>query len=225
MKVKIGTYKNWVGPYQISNAIFFWVDRRGIFADDPPIYSRWDYKAEEKLGDWLADRKWLRAFCNWIHKKKKRKVKIHIDNYDIWSMDHTLALIIHPMLIKIKENKHGSPFVYDEDVPENIRSTSAPPKKNEWDTDDNFHQRWEYVLGEMIWAFEQELDDDWEDQFRHGTPVYVDEEVEHEKYGTCYTFKQTNPDYWVDREGIKEYNDRINNGMRLFGKYYRGLWD
>ena len=56
MKVKIGTYKNWVGPYQISNTIFFWVDRRGIFDDDSPIYSRWDYKAEEKLGDWLADK-------------------------------------------------------------------------------------------------------------------------------------------------------------------------
>ena len=26
-------------------------------------------------------------------------------------------------------------------------------------------------------------------------------------------------------DGLRLYNDRINNGMRLFGKYYRGLWD
>ena len=38
-------------------------------------------------------------------------------------------------------------------------------------------------------------------------------------------FKQTNPDYWVDTDGIKEYNNRIDNGFRLFGKYYRNLWD
>ena len=85
------------------------------------------------------------------------------------------------------------------------------------------HNRFE--IKSKFEKFEQELNDDWEAQFTHGTPVYVDEEVEHEKYGTCYTFKQTNPDYWVDREGIKEYNERINNGIRLFGKYYRGLWD
>ena len=36
---------------------------------------------------------------------------------------------------------------------------------------------------------------------------------------------QINPDYWVDYEGMKVYNDRIQNGFRLFGKYYQGLWD
>jgi len=36
---------------------------------------------------------------------------------------------------------------------------------------------------------------------------------------------QLNPDYYVDFEGMKLYNDRIQNGFRLFGKYYQGLWD
>ena len=36
---------------------------------------------------------------------------------------------------------------------------------------------------------------------------------------------QTNPDYWVDYNKIKEYNNRIDNGFKLFGKYYRNLWD
>ena len=222
MKVKIGPYTKRVGPYQIANAIFFWVDRRGIFADDPPIYSRWDYKAEEKLGDWLADRKWLRAFCNWIHKKKKRKVKIHIDNYDIWSMDHTLALIIHPMLIKLKEKKHGSPFVNDEDVPENIRSTSAPPKKNEWDTDELFHDRWSWVLDEMIWTFEQLVDENADLQFYSGESDIQWVKKENELFEMV---RGSNDTHKFDSEGYDAWNKRIENGLRLFGKYYRGLWD
>jgi hypothetical protein len=28
-----------------------------------------------------------------------------------------------------------------------------------------------------------------------------------------------------DLEASNKYNDRIRNGLRLFGKYYRGLWD
>ena len=35
--------------------------------------------------------------------EKERKVNIRIDNYDLWSMDHTLSLIILPMLKKLKE--------------------------------------------------------------------------------------------------------------------------
>ena len=67
----------------------------------------------------------------------------------------------------------------------------------------------------------------WENRFCHGEAKYEwqfisgneDDETD------MYKMNQLNPDYWVDREGIKAYNERINNGMRLFGKYYRGLWD
>ena len=64
----------------------------------------------------------------------ERKIVIHIDDYDTWSMDHTLAPIIAPMLKQLKATKHGAPFVDDEDVPEHLRSTNAKPKENKWDT-------------------------------------------------------------------------------------------
>ena len=38
-----------------------------------------------------------------------RTEKIHIDPWDTWSMDYTLALIILPMLNQLKESKHGAP--------------------------------------------------------------------------------------------------------------------
>ena len=201
MKVYIGPYKNWIGPYQLADMIPF-------ISEDTSF----------RIGTWLS-KTWVNDVCEWYYPKIQRKIKVRIDKYDTWNMNDTLAHIILPMLKQLKATKHGSQFVDDEDVPVHMRH-GDPEGYDNW-----VHYKQDWVLNEIIWAFEQELNDDWEAQFTHGTPVYVDEEVEHEKYGTRYTFKQTNPDYWVDREGIKAYNERINNGMRLFGKYYRGLWD
>ena len=129
MKVYIGPYKNWIGPYQIADMIFFWVLR---YPEDPKLDERWDYKLHDKLGDWLAGKdgnSWLARLCNWVQTKRHRKIKVRIDNYDVWGADHTMALVIHPILKLLQESKHGAPLVDDEDVPEELKSTSAPPKK------------------------------------------------------------------------------------------------
>jgi hypothetical protein len=131
-------------------------------------------------------------------------------------------LIIHPMLIKLKEKKHGSPFVNDEDVPENIRSTSAPPKKNEWDTDELFHDRWDWVLDEMIWTFEQLVDENADLQFYSGESDIQWVKKENELFEMV---RGSNDTHKFDSEGYDAWNKRIENGLRLFGKYYQGLWD
>ena len=140
---------------------------------------------------------------------QERDINIQIDEYDTWSMDHTLALIILPMLKQLKTTKHGSPFVDDEDVPENIRSSAAAPRENEWDTDEHFHSRWEWVMDEMIWAFTQITDYNSENQF----------------YSYAGNGEETMENFRVDREGLDKHEARINNALKLFGKYFRGLWD
>jgi len=209
MKVYLGPYKKWWGPYQLAELIPF-------VSED----------THNKIGDFLAET-WVNNVCEWFYSKTKRKVEVRIDKYDTWNMDNTLALIILPMLKQIKETKQGSPLVDDEDVPSHMRHTFSKGP-DDYETDDRWiHYKWEWVLNEMIWTFEQELDDSWEDQFVHGEPdyefIHVGGEVGTES--ELNEMIQKNPNYWVDREGIKEYNDRINNGFRLFGKYYRGLWD
>jgi hypothetical protein len=37
--------------------------------------------------------------------------------------------------------------------------------------------------------------------------------------------KGPNDTFKVDHNGMNKHNERINNGLRLFGKYYRNLWD
>jgi viroplasmin and RNaseH domain-containing protein len=146
-----------------------------------------------------------------LDKRKDQKIKVRIDGYDIWSMDHTLSNIVTPMLQRLKENKHGSPWVDDEDVPEELRSTAAPPKEHEWDTDDNHEKRWDWVLNEMIWAFEQKQRDHWESDY------YKYESDPTETLGLKLV--------WEDREGRAAHQARMSNGFKLFGKYYEALWD
>lgn len=192
MKVYIGPYRSWIGPYQIAEKLLFWLDKH----EDGRVHD---------FGTWLAQDKdgndsWLMKLCEWINKKKHRKIKVRIDKYDTWSMDHTLALIVLPMLKQLQATKHGSPLVEDEDVPEELRSTSAPPKKNEWDSDENLHKRWDWAIEQMIWSFEQILDDD------EGRDNYYD-------------------DGNFNMEKYVEYNQKVQVGLTLFGKYFRGLWD
>jgi hypothetical protein len=175
-------------------------------------------KNEDKVLDWFDGGRIERLFI-WVNEHKpQRKIKVRIDESDVWSMDHTLAHIILPMLKKVKENKHGSPLVDDEDLPEHMRH-GDPNEHDNW-----VHYRWDYILNEMIFAFENTVDDSWEDSFSHGNPKYEEIEVDVEQYGKGFSYKQVNPDYWFDDVGYKEYNKRIQNGYRLFGKYYSALW-
>lgn len=88
---------------------------------------------------------------------REQKIKIQIDPWDTWSMDHTLAHIIVPMLKQLKEKSHGAPYVDDEDVPEHLAKAAAPPPKDEWDVDENHFKRWDWVMDEMIFAFESKI--------------------------------------------------------------------
>ena len=116
-------------------------------------------------------------------------------------MDDTIYIIVHPMLVKLKLKKHGAPYVEDSDVPEHLRSTAAPAKKNEWDTDDYHFDRFDWVLDEMIWAFDTVARNKEEDIYYSTRP---------RKRGT---------------ELLKIMQDRKQNANRLFGVYLSSLWD
>ena len=213
MKVNIGPYKSWVGPYQIAEALCFWAKP---IKDEHGFKSKPDWVHD--FGTWLAGGESkdsvLMKLCSWIESKRKRKVSVRIDHYDTWSMDSTLATIVLPMLKQLKATKHGSPFTDDGDVPQELKSTSAPAKESEHDTDANHFKRWDYVLDEMIWAFEQKVNDDADSQFYdHGTPVPGEDIMDAVKR------------IKVDWPGMNAWQARKNNGFRLFGKYYENLWD
>jgi len=153
-----------------------------------------------KIGPFPNHRFYHNWLYNWFGYSPKQKTSIRIDNYDTWSMDHTLAPIILPMLVQLKETKHGAPWVAVADVPKELRPTKKDINAYNKDgsTDDKFFKRWDWVLDEMIWAFEQKCRDDWMSDYNYNK--------------------------W-DSEGAKAHQERMSNGFKLFGIYFENLWD
>ena len=225
MKVYIGPHKNWIGPYQIADAVFFWLEK---YPEDEALENRWDYKLHDRFGNWLAkDRNGqdslVMRVCTWIESKRKRNVKIRIDHYDVWNMDGTLSYIILPMLKMLKERKQGSPQVDPEDVPEHLRPTE-PAGPNNGYTDNTIHERWEWVMEELIWTFTQlHPDTDWEAQYHSGNIDIAWGEPD--ARGLVEMLKGPKDTHRFDVDGYQRHQARISNGLRLFGTYYQGLWD
>jgi hypothetical protein len=208
MKVYLGPY-----PHNHWNTIRvnrWWYETR---------YKKWDWEVEEEDKDRI-DRIFDRACdffqavlnktINKILRGRKRKEKVVLHSYDTWSMDHTLALIILPMLKQLRDTKHGSPTVDKKDAP------------GITDSDNAIHDRWEYVLNEMIWSFEQIVDEE------QGHKHYYVPYKKNEKVETLFCDESEEHARARGRLDIKKYrayHKRIDNGLLLFGKYYRGLWD
>ena len=150
----------------------------------------------------------------------ERDITVKIDKWDTWSMDHTLALIAHPLLLQLRDTTHGSPFIEFEDRPEDLIGTV--PVRERGDTDEFHHDAWQWVLTEMIHAFGSKVEDDWQAQFWTGEADWVFGERED---GNSLMLEGPNHTLECDTEGLKIYQERITNGFRLFGKYYENLWD
>ena len=206
MKVKIGPYVNrWTSQvhYDYMN-------------------KKYDYQWEKNTTKFETFLEKLEDALQWVYnhtvnlyldnKKVNRKVKIH--DYDTWSMDNTLAYIIHPMLVQLKATKHGAPMVDLKDVPKEFHPTKEQIKEYEKNgtTDPMFFDRWEWIIDEMIYAFESKMQEDDELSF-------FGEWIEDETKVLGGKFKN------VDWDGLKAHRDRVANGFRLFGKYYEALWD
>jgi hypothetical protein len=159
----------------------------------PTEYSRYE-RFLEKLEDSIQ---WVLDHTVNLIKGQEKYEYVRIDPWDTWSMDHTLAPIILPMLRQLIDTKHGASNVDPQDVPDELKPTAAEllSYQKDGETDEKFFARWDYVLDEMIYAFDCKANKD---------DVFI---------------RFDNP------EEIAAERERISNGFRLFGKYYEALWD
>jgi len=219
--------------------MFFWTDWSKCSRDKKAYLRDYDDpgwvdppKWVEKLADKLEP---VSIFIQKVLDKIHPEVRyVKIDYWDSWSVDHTLSHIILPLLKQLRDTKHGSGFIELEDVPEHLRYNN----KDDWSPQKSFdfyekdepkdapdiHARYEWALNEMIFAFEHLVDDSWEDKFRSGNidmvfvPCPDNPKLSTMEDGPNHTYK-------CDYAEIQKVYDRIDNGLMLFGKYYRTLWD
>jgi hypothetical protein len=137
---------------------------------------------------------------NPLIKNREQKINVRIDDWDTWSADVTLSHIIYPLLLKIKEDKFGTPYTDREDAPDDVIYDDNI-EDNDWDRPFNA-MRWHYILNEMIFAFDKIRDDEWDLEIYERHQGWSEEATS-------------------ERDDVQK---RINNGLRLFAKYYQSLW-
>jgi hypothetical protein len=172
---------------------------------------------------------------NYTKSGNTRRIDVQIEKFDTFSLDHTLANIILPALLQMKASKMGVPAEFanvggaDYDSQESFDFY----KDTYNDAFDQACKRWEEVLDKMIWSFQQLALEDYEEQYSHGTPEYdwvpSDKQYVNPDNGQLedtFTMVDKNPtEHWLDIEGLRKHEERIQEGLELFGKYYRQLWD
>jgi hypothetical protein len=126
---------------------------------------------------------------------KKIKIKIKIHEYDSWSADHSLSLIAVPLLKQLRKTTHGYPC------------------------DLNSPEEWDLILSKIIWAHEQVIESA-EDDF------YIVKGELSDNWGKDMVFDSI----WkvkpiLNAPALMAYQERIDEGLELFGKYYQHLWD
>lgn len=139
----------------------------------------------------------LSKFLDKYNSYQKRKVFIKIDDYDVYDLDYTLSLIIEPALKKLVEDEWlGSFKVDNEDLPKELQISDDEYKLISFTYLENDPR-----LLEIYNRLEQQ-------------PKYVINKM-------IYAFNILNS---TDSHEDEDYKKEIDEGFRLFGKYFRNLW-
>ena len=248
MYVRIGKYPEWIGPYQLSEKLLFWLDKY----EDRRVHEFGEFLAhgfakEKKTSRGFSrderPKTWLYKACEWISSKNKQKIVVKLDPWDSWNLDSTLSPIILPLLKQLRDTKHGSGFIDQKDLPPHLQFTETEDYDNQkcfefyHEAEDenklkvDVHVQYEWVLNEMIWTFEQlQPDYDWEDQYRSGEHdilwVPASDKLDEHGESLLYSMEHGPKDtYKCDYDALFKHQARINNGLRLFGTYFLTLWD
>lgn len=129
--------------------------------------------------------------------------KIEFDRSDCLSLDQTLAEIIVSGLTEFRKKINGFPAMDVEDIPDGMDEEKA----------------WEYSVDEMIWAFGN-CEIGWHERYETGSHEHVVEELP--DGSKSISFKPG--DYKVDIVARDAHMARMDNGRRLFAKYFHSIW-
>jgi hypothetical protein len=214
MKVNIGPYQSWWSSTRLEQ----WCKERLGYGKY--MYLMGDRESRtplpvtiiDNVGDFLQGV--LNYTVNPMFELIGRRTKVVIDDYDIWDMDHTLSLIIVPMLHKLKADNTGTPGVWVEDIPswmlldaydEAIKDSLG---KSEYPDQLHSNLAWKWLLSEMIFAFEQKTKP-WNES-RDG------------RLYDMYDRGDISKANWLLLNAANE--QRIQRGHELFGKYLQSMW-
>jgi len=168
-------------------------------------------------------------------KNDARTISVQVDKYDTYSLDDTLSYIILPLLHQLRHNMQGVPSEFGDvgggegDSQQCFEFYSDTYKESF----DESCTQWYEILDKMIWSFQQMALEDYESLYHHGKPNYEWVETDTSminpisgKLERVTELVDKNPsEHWYDLNGHNMHEDRIQEGIDLFAKYFRSLWD
>lgn len=117
---------------------------------------------------------------------------------DLWSLDYTIAKFALPRLIELKKIMHGVPHSMFEPLSEGEYNHDAEQMRIA-------EEKWNETLDEMIFAMD-----------------YIANNRDMDYYPKkTWPEKTTHEDY----EDLRKVEERVQNGLILFGTHFRSLWD
>jgi hypothetical protein len=122
----------------------------------------------------------------------------HWSDRDIWSLDYTIAKFALPRLIRLKEVMHGVPNTMFEPLPEGEYNHNEEQVAAAL-------KKWNETLDEIIFAMD-----------------YVANCREHDYYPKKKWPEKTTKDDYAELLAVEK---RAQDGLILFGTYFRNLWD
>lgn len=143
--------------------------------------------------------------------RKKRGIYTKFKDNELWDLDLTIAQFVLPRLIQFKKTTKGYPgrLIVDDNIDLSSISDSE---------DDKYVTLWNNILDKMIWSFEQIVTNSEEPQLPDEAVQRVDMKDGIWNYEIDEQVKQK---FWDDTQA---YNNRIQEGLRLFAEYFRDLW-
>lgn len=137
--------------------------------------------------------------------KAKRVERVRVHRYDLINADHTLALVILPILRMFRKHNNGLPGSM---IDLSYVDTMEPGTKEFKAAEERSHKAgakaWDAALDEMIWAFGEVASEGAGEPALPATRTKNAMAAWHRK--------------------VDAYNKRIEDGIVLFGKHLRSMW-
>jgi len=217
MKVYLGKYGTYWSNWYLTGKIYKLIYRNkfDFLSDD-------EYDAKIKIEKYLDKiiPEWFWKFVNFF--TNRRYTYIKIDDYDIWSLDHTLSMIILESLRKFKQSYIDSevkgipgPFLTDPEYENQMCFDFYQSAYNEQSDIDN----WIRTLDKMIYSFDSIVNDGKSKFFDHSECTDLHENMSGDEFTDSINKIK------VDKIGLEIHYQKVDEGLLLFSKYFKNLWD
>jgi len=163
-------------------------------------------------GNYLNAEFWLR--------RSYQRIKYGFPLIEVWNFNSFMARWALPRLKHLRISKNGYPCEVISENDENQLCFNFY-KKSEQEIDDEAKAKWGIILDKMIWSFEN-----FDNQPEPIKPPNYDERciVEEMTEDGVLGFVSIDDRKW-DWTPVKKHQEKIQEGLDLFAKYYQNLWD